>query len=177
MRKDINDKENWVKQAFFVIGAESSGTRMLTKAFMEAGCEGSDQHFQPMDVQGFLHQPDMIVFRRSLPHAQMWPDVEDIRDMIAVEGYDVEIIGIKRMNFAVIASQTRGNQHAKDKEHALRNIKKANATIDKFADEIVQYEDFVTNPVYRQEFFSKFGLLAPLMYFFNANNRYERASV
>lgn len=101
------------KRAFIVIGPESSGTKFLTRLFLRAGCEGDPWHEQRLDN----HDPDtdLIVFRRSYPHAGRWPDLPAIVERFMELGFDVRLIVIIRsMQFALASRQ----QHASGDLHA-----------------------------------------------------------
>ena len=65
------------RKIYIVLGGESTGTRLVTKLMMQAGCYGEDAHIQSMDgdvkemrwdkIKATLkNQP--IVWRRSFPH-------------------------------------------------------------------------------------------------------------
>jgi len=162
-----------MRKAFFVIGAESSGTRMLTKAFISIGCYGDGGHYQKLDMQNFEDTPDLIVFRRSLPHAHKWPAVKQIAKKMKRAGYEVKIIGVMRDARIVVASQLRNQQHARTEQEALQNIGRANKIITASAHMVVEYENFVTDKLYREVVFADLGLEHPSMYFFNGNAKYE----
>jgi hypothetical protein len=91
------------KVAFLVFGPESSGTRMVTSAFIAAGCAGCDTHGQKFDRSG--PEGDLIVWRRSFPHGDQWPDavkmIEELRD----DGYRVRVVVTTRDWYCLAASQ------------------------------------------------------------------------
>jgi hypothetical protein len=72
--------------AYLVLGPERSGTRLLTKLLMQAGCTGSNLHKQPLDRE---IPPDAgpLVWRRSFPHGKEWPVVSDLVQALARAGY------------------------------------------------------------------------------------------
>ena len=160
-----------MKRAFFVLGAESSGTRVLTRAFISAGCWGSDEHTQPLDNLIFSDSPDLIVFRRSLPHDFKWPDIIDIKQHIEKAGYDLITVGIVRDTDITALSQVR-NQHVATVEKAEENIEKAIRIASLFVDAFIHYHTFVTDAWYRKERFEDFGLPEPDMDFYNGNEKY-----
>lgn len=164
-----------MRKAFVVIGAESAGTRMLTKAFISAGCWGDSGHEQRVDNHmKFAHLPhDHIVIRRSIPHAGSMPKVGNVRSKLIRDGYTPTIVAVERDDSIVTRSQLRDEQHAHSPEQAAENIQNAKAIVNEFADYRVEYEKFVTDPSYRQEFFSKLGLPSPKMDFFNGNEKYR----
>jgi len=73
------------KKAYLVVGPESSGTRLMTRLLIEAGCIGQASHNQPLD-QVLKGKADLskhseesrFVFRRSVPHAGHMPDLSRI---------------------------------------------------------------------------------------------------
>ena len=166
-----------MKRAFFVIGAESSGTRVLTRAFISAGCWGNGGHVQRLDARPkFDVFPDLIVFRRSLPHfhgASRWFDVGEIQENIKNAGYELTTVAIMRDPAITALSQTRDNQHADTLKEAEANIEKATRIIGLFADEFIHYHTFVTDAWYRKEKFDGFGLPEPDMEFYDGNWKYE----
>lgn len=95
------------KRAFIVVGPESSGTKFLTRLFLRAGCEGDPWHEQRLDH----HDPDtdLIVFRRSYPHAGQWPDLPAIVERFKGLGFEVRLIVIVRSLQFTLASR---RQHA-----------------------------------------------------------------
>ena len=165
-----------MKRAFFVIGAESSGTRVLTRAFISAGCWGNGEHIQRLDARPkFDVFPALIVFRRSLPHFHEpteWPDVGEIQENIKKAGYELTTVAIMRDSEITALSQIR-NQHISDLEEAENNIEKAIRIVGLFADDFIHYHTFVTDAWYRKEKFEGFGLPEPDMDFYNGNSKYE----
>ena len=78
-------------RAFVVLGAESSGTRLLTRILIASGCEGSAEHEQPWDKKLPYDQP-LIVWRRSLPHSEKLPPIRWILRQLKDRGYETTII-------------------------------------------------------------------------------------
>ena len=77
------------RKIYIVLGGESTGTRLVTKLMMQAGCYGEDAHIQSMDgdvkemrwdkIKATLkNQP--IVWRRSFPHDGEYPNIS--REMV-----------------------------------------------------------------------------------------------
>ena len=66
------------RRAFFVLGAEGSGTNLLAEALVLAGCHEDPRHRVYMDDYEFEKMPDLLMFRRSLPHAGRWENIEGI---------------------------------------------------------------------------------------------------
>ena len=74
--------EGPMKRAFLVLGAESSGTRLVTRLLIAAGCHGDGGHQQPFDKWQAASSPfdgkDPIVWRRSYPWTEyhLWPNLK-----------------------------------------------------------------------------------------------------
>jgi hypothetical protein len=66
------------RRVFFVVGAEGSGTYMLTEALVKAGCFWRQGHESHLEDYRFDKVPSPFVFHRSLPHAGEWPDLRVI---------------------------------------------------------------------------------------------------
>lgn len=113
-------------KAVFVIGPESSGTRLMTRLLIRAGCVGDDTHFQPFDTHGLpaASEGRDVVWRRSLPHGGQWPDlvgmIQDAREL----GYDVRVVFMQRDDNVLILSQVAAT-HARTAEEAETHIMRA----------------------------------------------------
>jgi hypothetical protein len=170
-----------MKTAYFVLGPESSGTRMLTKAFCTLGIYGDFRHKQRMDDLNFAQTPDKIIFRRSLPHGENWPAIADTINLMKQAGYQVIVpILILRDKDATVKSQIR-HAHAKAMPEAKANIAFA---IDHAYRElavvgmnpiVVCYETFVKYDLVRKAFFRSLGLPEPTMAFYDANEKYQKS--
>lgn len=169
-----------MKTAYFIIGCESSGTRMLTMWFTDKGIFGSSDHQQKLDSLRFEGRPDRIVFRRSVPHAGMWVDrFGDIVAKMELAGYEIVFIVITRQRKYNALSQVKRG-HTDNLESAYSRIDRGRKEIDAFiADKSfcrldVQYEDFVDNPEYRYEIANFLQLLTwENITLYNANTRYD----
>lgn len=86
-----------------MLGPESSGTRFVTRLLISAGCYGDDGHQQRWDTEAPAISP--IVWRRSFPHADIWPDIglmlERLRD------HEVKALVTVRDHYCMTASQQR----------------------------------------------------------------------
>ena len=169
-----------MKTAYFVVGAEPSGTRMLTEFLVRAGCFGHFGHWQKMDNLNFSEQPDRIAFRRSLPHGDRWPDLDKIMGRMREAGYEVVLLNIIRDKDYCAASQVRAG-HASTPEQARRNIHEAQRQVYAAAagnavrPVVVLYEDFVTHAEARQHLVHLCGLDLPDMTFVDGNDKYSLA--
>jgi hypothetical protein len=168
-----------MKIAYFVMGPESSGTRMLTKAFCTLGIYGDYKHKQRMDDLDFSKTPDQIVIRRSLPHGEAWPAIADTINVLKQAGYFVTVpVLIVRDKESTIKSQIR-HAHAKAApeskaniayavDHAYRELAAVN-----LSPFVIQYEPFVKYEQVRRAFFKQLGLPEPVMAFYDANEKYQ----
>lgn len=138
------------KQAVLVLGPESSGTRLVTRILREAGCVGSAEHVQRLDWT----PPDdeLIVWRRSLPHMKLWPDLPQmIRELRGLD-YVVNVVITDRKTQPMMQAQAR--DHVKTTQQARSNIARARLYLEVFDEPQgprmptvrVQYEDLVANP-------------------------------
>lgn len=182
-----------MKQAFFILGAEGSGTRMLTQAFIEAGCRGSAEHRQPMDDLDFRYPDEQpIVFHRSLPHGGKWPDLREIADRMAECGYDIVPIFSYRKTDYLVAHQLRTDRehegepvpayadHPEDVQMHLRLAMNQAYGLAAWVNHplvVVPYEAFVESEMAQLQFFEVLGLPLPKMAFYNANEHERYAAV
>lgn len=108
--------------AYLVLGPESSGTRMMTKLLIAAGCIGDGDHEQRWDE----HLPEgetPIVWRRSLPHGGEWPSLDLMTHRLRERSYRVHAVVMARDWTAVARSQQEHWGHTW--ETALHNIRTA----------------------------------------------------
>lgn len=108
--------------AYLVLGPESTGTRFTTRILMKAGCLGSDQHAQIWDKSPFPQPSQPIVFRRSIPHSKVWPDIPSIVQRLREKGYTVQAVVTSRDWYATSKSQAK--HHVKDQSEAYVNLGK-----------------------------------------------------
>lgn len=88
-------------RAYLVLGPESSGTRFVTRLLISAGCYGDDGHQQRWDTEAPAVSP--IVWRRSFPHADIWPDIGLMLERL--HGYEVKALVTVRDHYCMTASQ------------------------------------------------------------------------
>jgi len=161
------------------MGPESSGTRMLTKAFCSLGIYGDYKHKQRMDDLDFSKTPDKIIVRRSLPHGDVWPAIADLIKLMKQAGYEIIVpLLILRDKDATIKSQLR-HQHAATVPESRANIQFSIDYMLKQLSEVglyprvIVYEPFVKHEKVRDAFFTSLGLAVPIMSFFDANEKYN----
>ena len=150
-----------LKTAYIIVGPESSGTRLLTKILIKAGCAGSPGHSQKWDTKPFAG--NSIVLSRSYAHSSMWPSLKSIVSRCSKEGYRYKIIVINRDWLAMAKSQVH-RKHCKNETQAFLNIRKAYTSIyqdiDLSTDYIViSYESLVQRPVAVLKYLAKFTKL------------------
>lgn len=167
-------------RAFFIIGCESSGTRMMAEAFVRVGCWGDVDNIQRLDTLHFnIIPPDTdIVFRRSVPHAKKWPPLFGIYNMLKAHGFEVIPIIIQRDDLYTAQSQiARG--HASTLVTAKWNVERGRKYITSQMKKLginpkkIKYERFVTKELVRKNFFDRYDLPVPDMEFYNANLKYQ----
>ncbi len=118
--------------AYLVLGAESSGTRLFTRILMGVGCAGDDGHEQKFDVLIPEANGRPIVWRRSFPHGGEWPKVPDLYRSLRDKDYEVRAVVMTRDWLAMRKSQIEaghvaghaGGQHDLETK-ALQNIREA----------------------------------------------------
>ena len=108
--------------AYLVLGPESSGTRMMTRLLMAAGCQGDGGHEQHWD-DALPEDVSPIVWRRSLPHGGEWPSLDLMTHRLREHGYTVYAVVMARDWTAVAQSQMEHWGHSW--ETALDNLQTA----------------------------------------------------
>lgn len=110
------------KCAFLVVGPENSGTRCITKLLIAAGCEGDGEHKQRFDK----HPPTepLVVWRRSVPHAEKWPNLSAMVELLRQSGYAVTAVVTTRDWKCMIRSQI-DRVHAVNKKEAIDHLRVA----------------------------------------------------
>jgi len=161
------------KRAFFVIGAEGSGTNLLAEAFVSAGCHYNPEHNSRLDDYHFEMMPSPFVFRRSLPHAHKWPNLRDIYGMMKVADCNVQPLFIVRDWYCTIQSIIRRNPNYKagTVENHMRYAVHFVNTLPIFI--YVSYESFCLHPEFRRWLFvERLGLKEPTIEINYANPKY-----
>jgi LPS sulfotransferase NodH len=153
-----------MKRAFLVIGAESTGTRLVTRILLSAGCTGSADHFQPFD-RGPIGDAKLVVWRRSVPHSGQPLDLPGLRSRL--KSYDIHALITIRDWTATSRSQVRNN-HARSLEVFPRKLRLAYASIfEQLAETgtpftFIVYESLVLHPRLAQlRLLEQLGLDAP----------------
>ena len=172
-----------MRRAFLVLGAESSGTKVVTEALCHGGCHGSWADEQPFDDLKFDQiESDFIVFRRTIPHGTEVVSISKIMDRMQNAGYDVTpIVTARKMEYAAKAQVKRG--HVRNHETAIRHIQRAYMLIAtelllvQVMPVVIGYELFSESESYRKVLCDYIGLswgaVEANMVFFNANGAYD----
>lgn len=165
-----NTKKTTLKNAYFVIGTEGSGTYMLAEAFVAAGCTYCDKD----DLDDFLtgQEPDLLVLRRSIPHAGIWPHIGGICRNLYKHGYLPLLIAIVRDSLAASKSVERRGGNGDLQNHALQIVGKA---LSENFGRFISYEYFTYSRAYRKSIFESLELPEPTgMEFYDGNKKYYR---
>ena len=158
---------------YFVLGPESSGTKLITASLVSAGVYGQAGHRQHMDYLPWDALPDSVVFRRSLPHAKKWIDPHDYKRRLAKAGYEVKTISIDRDTHCMIQSQIR-HWHVRRLSEAEANIARARAMILELPRLPLLYEDAVRPGFLEHILGDRLGLdVSNLPIRYNGNERYK----
>ena len=91
--------------AYLVLGPESSGTRLMTRILIAAGCAGYDGHDQVFDTALPIADGRPIVWRRSVPHRREWPEIGWMLRLLCEQGYTPRIVVMARDWYAMARSQ------------------------------------------------------------------------
>ncbi len=152
-------------RAFVVLGPVSSGTKLITKLLIKAGCKGSDKHNQPWDKK-LPYDDELIVWRRSVPHRK-WemPAIRWMVTQLKDRGYETTAV-ITSRDWYPMAKSIVLNHPPDTLEAAYESIQAAYPYIfDHLGDtpyEMVSYEALVLNAEdVLEELFNRLGLLAP----------------
>ncbi len=165
-----------MKRAFVVLGPESSGTRIVTQAFISLGCFGNSGHRQTLDRMKLSNAKDDIVWRRSVPHGKHMPILEDLFKNILEHNYTLYPILVWRDKNCVMFSQLKRGLSTLSKGKmkvykATNHIYSALINM-KLLPYVINYEALVTHEEYRKMFFGQFGFSEPKISFYNANKKY-----
>jgi hypothetical protein len=167
--------------AFFILGSEGSGTRMLTRAFVTLGAFGDYTHRQRLDNLDFGCARGHIVLRRTIPHDLEMPPIARLVTLMEAAGFErVVPILIVRDKDATARSQVKQHWvYTEDEAKADIAIAIEQAYLELASvgmlPMVVHYEPFVKSADVRRLFFNSFGLPEPAgMEFVDASG--QRAS-
>lgn len=122
-------------KAFIILGPESSGTRYMTRLFIQAGCYGDRGHSQRLDKyipevsEGIVKDHKALVWRRSLPHGsggdKGFPDIVHMKRTLEFAGYDAYAIVMVRDWSCMLQSQVDKRSRVGDYHTASQNTREA----------------------------------------------------
>ena len=169
-------------RAFLVVGAERSGTRMLTRFLLHGGCAGDDGHRQRWDWFNPPRTESLVVWRRSFPHSGLRePNVPRMSKLLATLGYEVTIVEIRRALAYTALSQSKSKLMAKDFTDGCQRVTAGRAALDRLAARCsdrfvhVSYEKFVADPDYRSALAQQLRIaFHDVENYSNRNQRYDR---
>lgn len=108
-----------VRNAYLVLGAEGSGTYMMRDALVSAGCSWDSRfdsfEYEPTDL---MRMKNLFVFRRSIPHADQWPKIDEIIHHLKMASYKEIIIiwMIREMHSTIKSVANRRRKEASGDE-------------------------------------------------------------
>jgi len=132
----------------FVFGAESNGTRLMTRIFIENGYWGIDGHDQP-SITNIPHKKK-IVIRRSIPHGGDWKAFQKEWEHAFNLGYSPKVVvPIRNQQFA--AKSAVKAEHTDCYEAAYYQQSRALKNLFRFLQagdiNIVTYESLITDSI------------------------------
>lgn len=127
------------RKVFFVLGGESTGTRLTTRLLVDAGCFGDVDHDQRIDMWVYKHigslekrieKGQSLVWRRSFPHGEKYPDImKDLVDpafrLYGVNHDDDVMFLVTMRNWLCAAKSAVAARHCNTKEEAIDRLKVA----------------------------------------------------
>jgi len=139
-------------KAYLVLGAESSGTRLLTAILVSGGCVGNSDHYQWWDDHPLSSQDRPIVWRRSYPHGVSYPNIGEMVEALRRNSRaDITaVVPVRAQHPCTSSLVLRG--HAPDPTVAAAKLQEA--TLRLFRDlqvhrlpfVLITYEDLVARP-------------------------------
>lgn len=154
-----------VKRAYYVTGAEGSGTTMMTEALVAAGCHWEQWHEGLYDDYRFEDMPSPFVFHRSIPHAKLWSTSIDYCGLLQDASFAVCMLFMTRdVNAANLSIEKRGGR---SNLHLHREIYRQLGlylnSVSQFEFVPVSYEAFCLSPGFRKWLFEeRLGLTNPV---------------
>lgn len=131
------------KKMLFVFGPESGGTRGTTRFMIEnGGYWGTDAHIQPLDdfANGRIpidavvpNDVDKIVFRRSVPHAGRYEDLNRIDTQFLNAGYSTKWLMVVRDLAEIVRSKISRGHAADDTDAWMQTMYQYNVIYERIA--------------------------------------------
>ena len=170
------------RRAFFVLGSEGSGTNLLAEALVLAGCYEDPRHRVYMDDYEFEKMPDLLMFRRSLPHAGEMPFLGVIaHDMKKKGGYEIQPLLIVRDWYCTIQSVLgRDPKRRKIVVEASMRVGLFRVFDEFVVDDLIyiSYESFCLHPEFRRWLFvERLGLKESTIEIKYANPKYYEKGI
>lgn len=137
--------------AYLVLGAESSGNRLMTRVLIAAGCAGVAGAQQALDDAIPPADGTPIVWLRSVPHGRVFPDIAAHIHLLDAAGYCVRCVVMHRDFHAQTHSQVAA-RHVQTLEQAQMHVRLAYQRIYAALSETkcwyvaLNYEALVQNP-------------------------------
>lgn len=116
-----------MQRAFLIYGPESAGNRLMTRILTACGCFGDGEHHQRLNFDPPNGERDIVWFR-SVPYAQLWPDLVEHIDQVKRYEYQPIVLVMCRDWHAMAQSQVNAG-HSLTAETAYRSIRAAYRTI------------------------------------------------
>ena len=159
-------------KVFFVLGGESSGTRITTKFLINGGVLGSAEHAQPYDIS-IRGAKTPFVWRRSFPHDKRMPDValEMLHPLVEegiIDSPDDLLVLVTVRNWLAAEYSAVDQNHSYDRAEANYRNREGYKAIFRFLQfheypfEIVPLEAFLYAKVFYVPYlYEKCGLAVP----------------
>jgi len=134
-----------VKKFYFVVGGESTGTKLTTEILIHGGCKGDAGDVQLLDdviLNGDrLINNSSYVWRRSVPHANKWWDLSGLyRKFQEAGGFqeDEGMFVVTTRNFPATARSQVERRHVNTLEDSYCNLRRAYSVIFKYIENVKQ---------------------------------------
>ena len=117
-----------MKKAFLVVGAEATGTKLVTECLLAGGCHGdagNDQWVKKALDNAYSFESDPVVLRLSFPCGLEWPRLDDVLWHLKCRGYSVSVLVTVRDWYACRESQTHQDTHAFNLMHSQNKMQRA----------------------------------------------------
>jgi hypothetical protein len=166
------------KEAFLVLGPESSGNHLVTDILINAGCKGHsgnhpDWHgefegwsdAQPWDTEHPSNETP-IVWRRSTPHLKEWSDLAALMNGLMDKDYDVKAVVVVRELYPTVESQMKW-RHVSSPGEGRQNVQRAYLHIFRQLDRVgipfvvASYEALVNYPEAQDCLLMELGIALP----------------
>lgn len=120
------------KEMIFVIGPESSGTRGATNFLIKHGNYwGTNAHIQPLDkclngeelIENVVPKDvNKIILRRSIPHASIFPNLNEIDTFFLNSGYRTKWVIIIREISEIVRSKISRNTAMDEMDSWMKTV-------------------------------------------------------